>query len=75
LTEENDMANRWGEVEAEHISVRTGMTDDSPALIVEREFQGRLVLLHGCLEPPEDVEPTEVIDLTGPGGASVREKQ
>jgi hypothetical protein len=26
------------------------------------------------LEPPEGVEATEIIDLTEPGGASVREK-
>ena len=53
----------------------TGMTDDAPVLIVEEEFQGRLVLLHVCLEPPEEGEPTEVIDLTGPGGAGIREKE
>jgi hypothetical protein len=31
--------------------VSMGMTEDSSALIVEGEFQGRLVLLLGCLEP------------------------
>jgi hypothetical protein len=53
-------------------SVSTGMTDDSPAHNVEGEFQGRLVLLPVCLEPPKGFE---IIDLTGPGGASVREKE
>jgi hypothetical protein len=51
------------------------MTDDSPALIVEGEFQGRLVLLHGCLEPPQGFEATEILDLTGLGGASLWEKE
>jgi len=41
------------------------MTDDSPALIVEGEFQVRLVLLDGCLEPPEGFEVTEILDLPG----------
>jgi hypothetical protein len=53
-------------------SVSTGMTADAPALIIEGEFQGRLVLLPVCLEPPKGFE---IIDLTGPGGANVREKQ
>jgi hypothetical protein len=46
----------------------TGMTDHSPALLVDGEFQGRLVLLHGCLEPPQGFEATEIFDLTGLGG-------
>jgi hypothetical protein len=41
---------------------------------VEGRFRGREVLLHVCLEPPAGAEPTEVIDLTGPGGARVRDK-
>jgi hypothetical protein len=48
------------------------MTDDAPALIVEEEFQGRLVLLPVCLEPPKGFE---IIDLTGPGGACGRSKE
>ena len=56
-------------------SVSTGMTDDAPALIVEEEFQGRLVLLPVWLAPPEDVGPTEVIDLAEPAGAGIREKE
>ena len=48
------------------------MTADSPALIAEGEFQGRLVLLPVCLEPPKGFA---ILDLTRPGGASVREKE
>jgi hypothetical protein len=53
-------------------SVSPAMNNDSPAVIVEREFQGWLVLLPVCLEPPKGFE---IIDLTGPGAASVREKE
>ena len=48
--------------------------DISPAvrkLVLEGKFSGREILLHVCLEPPEDVEATEFIDLTTPGGASL----
>jgi hypothetical protein len=47
------------------------MTDDSPAHNIEGELQGRLVLLPVCLEPPKGFE---ILDLTGPGGANVRER-
>ena len=30
----------------------------SPELVVEGKFRGKPVLLHVCLEPPEDVEAT-----------------
>lgn len=70
-----DVSGMLKEVEAEQISVRSRMADDPPELVVEGTFRGQQVVLHVCLEPPEDVEPTEVIDLTGPGGAGIREKE
>jgi hypothetical protein len=70
-----DVSGLLKEVEAEHLSVRTRMANDPPELVVERQFQGRLVRLPVCLEPPEEGEPTEVLDLTGPGGAAIREKE
>jgi hypothetical protein len=60
--------------EAGQVSARTRLGKDPPELVVDGLFRGQVVLLHLCLEPPEQVEATEVIDLTGPGGASVREK-
>ena len=62
------------EVEAEALSVSTRMANDPPELVVEGKFRGQEVLLHVCLEPPEDVEATEIIDLTRPEGPSVSEK-
>jgi hypothetical protein len=62
------------EVEAEALSVSTRMANDPPEIIVEGKFRGQAVHLHVCLEPPEDVEATEIIDLTRPEGPSVSEK-
>jgi hypothetical protein len=41
---------------------------------VEGKFRGKPVLLHLCLEPPQDLEATEIIDLTRPGGPTVSDK-
>jgi len=57
------------------ISISASMGQEPPKLFVEGKFRGQEVLLHVCLEPPEGVEATEIIDLTTPGGASVREKE
>jgi hypothetical protein len=46
-----------------------------PEVTIEGRFQGKAVLLHVCLEPPEDTEATEILDLTEPGNATVREKE
>jgi hypothetical protein len=45
--------------------------------LIHKESLGypRLVLLPVWLAPPEDVGPTEVIDLTEPGGAAIRAKE
>jgi hypothetical protein len=51
------------EFEAEQISITTRMGQEPPELLVEGKFRGQEVLLHVCLEPPEGVEATEVIDL------------
>jgi hypothetical protein len=51
------------------------MEQAPPEIVVEGKFRGKELLLHVCLEPPQDVEASEIIDLTGPEGASVREKQ
>jgi hypothetical protein len=69
-----DLSRFLGQFEAEHISVSTARPHDPAEVTLEGRFRGKAVVLHLCFQPPEDAEPTEVIDLTGPGGASVREK-
>jgi hypothetical protein len=41
----------------------------------EGKFRGQGVFLHQCLEPPEDAEATEIVDLSGDGGPAVRDKE
>jgi hypothetical protein len=43
-------------------------------VVLDGAFRGRAVVVHVLLEPPEDAEATEVIDLTGPDGAVARAK-
>ena len=43
-------------------------------LSFEGKFHGKGVFLHLCLEPPEDAEATEIVDLSGDGGPMVRDK-
>jgi hypothetical protein len=61
--------------EAEHVGVSTSRGNDPAELVLEGTFRGKAVLLHVCLGPPPDVEATEILDLTGPGGASIRDKE
>jgi hypothetical protein len=69
-----DVSGLLEEIEVEAVSVTTRMTEEPPELVIEGKFRGRDVLLHVYLEPPEGTEASEVIDLTGPGGASIRDK-
>jgi hypothetical protein len=69
-----DISRLLEELHAEQISLNTATEQDPPELTVQGKFRGRAVLLHVCLEPPEEVEATEIIDLTGPGDATIREK-
>ena len=41
----------------------------------EGKFRGHSVFLHLCLEPPEDAEATEILDLSGDGGPVVRDME
>jgi hypothetical protein len=69
-----DVSGLLGQFEAGHADLSTGTGRQPPELVVEGRFRGREVVLHVCLGPPEGVGATEVIDLTGPAGATVREK-
>jgi hypothetical protein len=41
---------------------------------VDGKFLGQPVLLYVCLEPPDDVEATEIINVTRPEGPTISEK-
>jgi hypothetical protein len=58
-----------------HLSASSSMGQEPPELVVEGKFRGKEVVLRLYWEPPEGVEATEIIDLTRPGGARVREKE
>jgi hypothetical protein len=70
-----DLSALSEEFEAAQISLSARVGQEPSELLVEGKFRGQEVFLHVCLEPPEGVEATEIIDLTEPGGASVREKK
>jgi hypothetical protein len=69
-----DISRLLQEVQPEHIGVRTATEHDPPEVTLQGQFCGRALLLRVCLEPPEEVEATEIIDLTRPGEAKLREK-
>jgi hypothetical protein len=60
---------------AEAVGLSTRQHVHPSEMTFEGKFRGQGVVLHPCLEPPEDAEATEVIDLSGPGGPVVRDKE
>jgi hypothetical protein len=69
-----DVAGFLQVIEAESLTVNARMGQAPPELVVEGKFQDKPVLLHVRLEPLDDAEASEIIDLTAPGGPSVSEK-
>jgi hypothetical protein len=63
------------EFEAEAIDISTRQTSHPSEVTIEGKFRGQYVFLHVCLEPPDDAEATEIVDLSGPGGPAVRDKE
>jgi hypothetical protein len=61
--------------EPEAVAISTRQTPHPSELTFEGKFQGKDVFLHLCLEPPEDAEATEIVDLSGDGGPVVRDKE
>jgi hypothetical protein len=59
----------------EAIGLSSRQLDDPSELTFEGKFRGQGVFLHLCLEPPDDAEATEIVDLRGDGGPVVREKE
>jgi hypothetical protein len=61
--------------EAEALDIGTCQSSRPSELTFEGKFRGQYVFLHLCLEPPDDAEPTEIVDLSGNGGPVVRDKE
>jgi hypothetical protein len=70
-----DVLEFLGEFEPEAVGVSTRQHVHPSELTFEGKFRGKGVFLHLCLEPPEDAEATEILDLTGDGGPAVRDKE
>src|ERR1700719_104662 len=55
--------------EPEAVAISTRQHVHPSELTFEGKFRGRGVFLHLCLEPPEDAEGTEIVDIgSGSGG-------
>ena len=61
--------------EPEVVAISTHQPVHPSELTFEGKFRGRGVFLHLCLEPPEDAKTTEIVDFSGTGGPSVRDKE
>jgi hypothetical protein len=61
--------------EPEAVGVSTRQHVHPSELTFEGKFRGQGVFLHLCLEPPDDAEATEILDLRGPGGPVMRDKE
>jgi hypothetical protein len=70
-----DLLEFLADFEPEALAISTGQLAHPPELTFEGKFRGRGVFLHLCLEPPEDAEATEIVDLSGSGGPVVRDKE
>jgi hypothetical protein len=62
-------------IEAVTISLSTRMESHPPEISCEGKFRGKPIWLHLCLEPPEEAEATEVLDVTEPGSPKLRKKK
>jgi hypothetical protein len=61
--------------EPEVVAISTRLLVNPSELTFEGKFRGKGVFLHLCLEPPEDADATEIVDLRGDGGPVVRDKE
>jgi hypothetical protein len=60
--------------EPEAVALSTRQPGHPSGLTFEGRFRGHGLFLHLCLEPPEDAEATEIVDLSGDGRPGVRDK-
>ena len=63
------------EFEAEAVDISTRQPSHPSEVTFEGKVRGQYVFLHLCLEPPDDAEAMEIVDLSGPGGPVVRDKE
>jgi hypothetical protein len=70
-----DVLEFLNEFEPEALAISTRQHVHPCELTFEGKFRGKGVFLHLCLEPPEDAEATEIVDLGGDGGPVVRDKE
>jgi hypothetical protein len=70
-----DVLEFLNDFEPEAIGLSSRQLDDPSELTFEGKFRGQGVFLHLCLEPPDDAEATEIVDLRGDGGPVVRDKE
>ena len=70
-----DVLEFLADFEPEAVGLSTRQHAHPPELTFEGKFRGQYVFLHLCLEPPDDAEATEIVDLSGPGGPVVRDKE
>jgi len=61
--------------EPDAVAISTRQHVHPSELSFEGKFRGKGLFLHLCLEPPEDVEATEILDLKGDGGPVIRDKE
>jgi hypothetical protein len=61
--------------EPQAVAISTRRLADPSELAFEGKFRGQHVFLHLCLEPPEEAEATEIVDLSGDGGPVLRDKE
>lgn len=57
------------------ISISTHVDVDPSELTFEGKFLKKEVFVHICLEPPDDAEATEIIDVRGTRGLRIRDKE
>jgi len=70
-----DVLEFLNDFEPEAVSISTRQHVHPSEMTFEGKFRGQGVFLHLCLEPPEDAEATEIVDLSGEGGPVVRDKE
>jgi len=70
-----DVLEFLNDFEPDAVGLSTRQQFHPSELTFEGKFRGHGVFLHLCLEPAEDAEATEIIDLRGNGGPVVRDKE
>ena len=70
-----DVLAFMADFEPEAVGISTRQHSHPSELTFEGKYHGKSVFLHLCLEPPEDAEATEIVDLSGNGGPVVRDKE